>query len=62
MKKILLGLGIVGIFAGVIMMIIGISSREIRDVQLSLIVYGFLIALVSSVIMFITRIVISQRG
>jgi uncharacterized membrane protein HdeD (DUF308 family) len=59
MKRAFLGLGIAGCFGGVIMVIVAFRSREFNDV---LAISGILTALASLLILFITKIVIGQRG
>lgn len=56
------GLGILGMFVGVFMMFWGYSNREIRDTELTLIGFGFLIALVSLIVAFVAKVTISQRS
>jgi chromate transport protein ChrA len=63
MKSALLVLGTLGVLAGLVMTVfLGISAREIRDTQVSLIQYGLLIAVVSLVILFVAKIISSQRN
>ncbi len=61
MKVAVLVLSALGILVGVVMIFLGMSAREIRSTQLSLIVGGFLIAVVSLVVLFVAKVIISQR-
>lgn len=59
MKQAVLVFGGLGILVGVIMMTMGVMAREIN---LDLAIYGFLTAVVSLIIAFVARIIISQRS
>ena len=59
MKRTVLYLAVISALAGAVMMIVGINSREMN---IALVGYGALLAVVSMLVAFITRIVISQRG
>lgn len=62
MKYGMFGLGILGMFVGAFMMFWGSSNREIRDTELAFIGFGFLIALVSLIVVFVAKVTISQRS
>ena len=59
MKRTVLYLAVISALAGAVMMIVGINSRELN---IALVGYGALLAVVSMLVALITRIVISQRG
>ena len=62
MKNVMLGLGVIGMIVGLIMMFFGASGREIRDAQLALIGFGFLLTLISLIVLFVAKVTISQRS
>jgi hypothetical protein len=59
MKRTVLYLAVISALGGCVMMIVGVNSRELNT---ALVGYGALLAVVSSLVAFITRIVIGQRG
>ncbi len=59
MKRTVLYLAVLSALGGAVMMVIGIQSRELNT---TLVGYGALLAFVSMLVAFITRIVIGQRG
>ena len=59
MRKVIFLLGIIGMFVGAFLMIIGISGREIRELPA---LAGFLLAVASLFVTFAAKIIINQRG
>lgn len=62
MKQAVLVLGGLGMLVGLIMIIMGVSGREITNADSTLIGIGFLTAVVSLIIAIVARIIISQRS
>lgn len=58
MRYVALGLGTLGVLVGVIMMVVGVNSREMN---VELVGYWFLVSVVSLVILIFARVFINQR-